>query len=156
MSSPPVSLSASQASNPLWSLGTIARSGCRGKTRGGNSAAAASTEGSERFRSWSSGQPSRSVLSCLRLAEPDTIVCRCEDVRHEALTSFENWSDAKRQTRCGMGPCQGRVCGPATEALFGWHVSSVRPPFFPVPLSAMGAGPSRPSPNPAITERRHA
>lgn len=75
----------------------------------------------------------------LHLAEPDTIVCRCEDVRYEALKSFENWTDAKLQTRCGMGPCQGRVCGPATQALFGWHVSSIRPPLFPVPLSAMGA-----------------
>jgi NADPH-dependent 2,4-dienoyl-CoA reductase/sulfur reductase-like enzyme len=75
----------------------------------------------------------------LHLAEPDTIVCRCEDVRYEALTSYENWTDAKLQTRCGMGPCQGRVCGPATEALFSWHVSSIRPPLFPVPLSAMGA-----------------
>jgi NADPH-dependent 2,4-dienoyl-CoA reductase/sulfur reductase-like enzyme len=75
----------------------------------------------------------------LRLAGPDTIVCRCEDVPYQALTSYENWADAKRQTRCGMGPCQGRVCGPATEALFGWHTSSVRPPLFPVPLSAMGA-----------------
>jgi hypothetical protein len=83
----------------------------------------------------------------LGLAHPDTIVCRCEDVTYAALTAYENWADAKRQTRCGMGSCQGRVCGPATEALFGWCNSSVRPPLFPVPLSAMGAGPNRPSPN---------
>ena len=81
----------------------------------------------------------------LSLAEPDTIVCRCEDVTFEALKGYEDWNDAKRQTRCGMGPCQGRVCGPATEALFGWRPSSVRPPLYPVPLSAMGAGPNRPS-----------
>ena len=83
----------------------------------------------------------------LSLPEPDTIVCRCEDVTFEALKGYEDWNDAKRQTRCGMGPCQGRVCGPATEALFGWRPSSVRPPLYPVPLSAMGAGPSRPSPD---------
>jgi NADPH-dependent 2,4-dienoyl-CoA reductase/sulfur reductase-like enzyme len=83
----------------------------------------------------------------LSLAQPDTIVCRCEDVTHATLAPYENWADAKRQTRCGMGPCQGRVCGPATEVLFGWHTSSVRPPLFPVPLSAMGAGPNRTSPN---------
>jgi NADPH-dependent 2,4-dienoyl-CoA reductase/sulfur reductase-like enzyme len=77
----------------------------------------------------------------LTLAQPDTIVCRCEDVTYQALTAYENWTDAKLQTRCGMGPCQGRVCGPATEALFGWHTSSVRPPLFPVPLSAMAGGP---------------
>jgi NADPH-dependent 2,4-dienoyl-CoA reductase/sulfur reductase-like enzyme len=83
----------------------------------------------------------------LALAQPDTIVCRCEDVSYEALQSYGDWNDAKRQTRCGMGACQGRVCGPATEALFGWRSSSVRPPLFPVPLSAMGAGPNRPSQN---------
>lgn len=77
------------------------------------------------------------------LAQPDTIVCRCEDVTYAALAPFENWDHAKRQTRCGMGPCQGRVCGPATEVLFGWRNSSVRPPLVPVPLSAMGAGPNR-------------
>lgn len=79
----------------------------------------------------------------LTLAEPDTIVCRCEDVPYGALTTYQSWSDAKLQTRCGMGPCQGRVCGPATEALFGWHTSSVRPPLIPVPLSAMSATPTR-------------
>jgi D-hydroxyproline dehydrogenase subunit alpha len=79
----------------------------------------------------------------LALAQPDTIVCRCEDIRHGALTAYKSWNDAKLQTRCGMGPCQGRVCGPATEALFGWRTSSVRPPLIPVPLSAMSATPTR-------------
>ncbi|HEY3989733.1 MAG TPA: FAD-dependent oxidoreductase [Acidobacteriaceae bacterium] len=83
----------------------------------------------------------------LRLAQPETIVCRCEDVTYAALTPYENWTDAKRQTRCGMGPCQGRVCGPAAEALFGWHACSVRPPLFPVPLSALGASTQGPSSN---------
>jgi NADPH-dependent 2,4-dienoyl-CoA reductase/sulfur reductase-like enzyme len=79
----------------------------------------------------------------IALARPDTIVCRCEDVRYGALTAYKSWNDAKLQTRCGMGPCQGRVCGPATEALFGWRASSVRPPLIPVPLSAMSATPTR-------------
>ncbi|MGI4758452.1 MAG: FAD-dependent oxidoreductase [Janthinobacterium lividum] len=71
-----------------------------------------------------------------QLAEPETIVCRCEDVPMERLRRFSNWTEAKLQTRCGMGPCQGRVCGPATEFLFGWKAHSVRPPLFPVPLEA--------------------
>jgi NADPH-dependent 2,4-dienoyl-CoA reductase/sulfur reductase-like enzyme len=79
----------------------------------------------------------------LSLAQPDTIICRCEDVTHKSLVSFASWTEAKRQTRCGMGPCQGRVCGPATQALFGWQPSSVRPPLFPVPLSAMCASPTQ-------------
>lgn len=79
----------------------------------------------------------------LTLAQPETIVCRCEDVTHASIAACGNWNDAKRRTRCGMGPCQGRVCGPATQALFGWQPSSIRPPLFPVPLSALGARPPR-------------
>jgi len=76
----------------------------------------------------------------LSLARPDTIICRCEDVRLQDLQVQINeqgeWTDAKLQTRCGMGPCQGRICGPAVKELFHWQNTSVRPPIFPVPLAA--------------------
>jgi D-hydroxyproline dehydrogenase subunit alpha len=79
-------------------------------------------------------------LEVLSLAQPDTIVCRCEDVRYRDLkaqvSELSGWTDAKLQTRCGMGPCQGRVCGPAIKHLFGWDNNSVRPPIYPVPVSA--------------------
>ena len=55
-----------------------------------------------------------------QLAAPDTLVCRCEDVPHQALSGRTGWIDAKLHTRCGMGACQGRVCGAATQVLFGW------------------------------------
>jgi NADPH-dependent 2,4-dienoyl-CoA reductase/sulfur reductase-like enzyme len=71
------------------------------------------------------------------LASPDTIVCRCEDVTHKNLVDRSGWTDAKLQTRCGMGPCQGRICGPATQTLFGWTPKSIRPPLSPVPVSAL-------------------
>jgi NADPH-dependent 2,4-dienoyl-CoA reductase/sulfur reductase-like enzyme len=71
------------------------------------------------------------------LAKPETIVCRCEDVAYQSLSARIGWTDAKLQTRCGMGPCQGRICGPATEVLFGWTTNSIRPPLFPVPASAL-------------------
>jgi NADPH-dependent 2,4-dienoyl-CoA reductase/sulfur reductase-like enzyme len=66
------------------------------------------------------------------LARPDTIVCRCEDVSAGALEGRTSWVDAKLQTRCGMGPCQGRICGAATSFLHGWERGSIRPPIFPV------------------------
>lgn len=66
------------------------------------------------------------------LAEDETVVCRCEDVQYGKLADFASWRTAKLQTRCGMGPCQGRICGPAVEFLFGWKKESVRPPLFPV------------------------
>ena len=80
------------------------------------------------------------------LARPDTLVCRCEDVPHERLSEHGGWRAAKLHTRCGMGPCQGRVCGPAAEFLFGWQNDSVRPPLFPVRCSSLAAIPSHSAP----------
>ncbi|MGH9607026.1 MAG: FAD-dependent oxidoreductase [Terracidiphilus sp.] len=80
------------------------------------------------------------------LATDDTIVCRCEDVRCGALRTRANWREAKLHTRCGMGPCQGRICGPATEFLFGWRDASIRPPIFPAFVSSL-ASPDTPMEN---------
>ena len=66
------------------------------------------------------------------VARPDTIVCRCEDVRLAQLQPHRTWRAMKLQTRCGMGPCQGRVCGPAVEQLLGCTVDGVREPVLPV------------------------
>jgi NADPH-dependent 2,4-dienoyl-CoA reductase/sulfur reductase-like enzyme len=76
------------------------------------------------------------------LPASDTIVCRCEDVHYSRLRDQLSWTDAKLQTRLGMGPCQGRICGPAVQTLFGWRNTSVRPPIFPLPLSALGICPA--------------
>jgi hypothetical protein len=53
------------------------------------------------------------------------------------LQSYRSSRAAKLQTRCGMGACQGRVCGPATEFLFNWDPDSVRPPISPVRLASL-------------------
>jgi D-hydroxyproline dehydrogenase subunit alpha len=71
------------------------------------------------------------------MADGDTIVCRCEDVRRETLEPFADARAAKLHTRCGMGACQGRICGAATRFLFGWESDSVRPPAFPVRVDAL-------------------
>jgi NADPH-dependent 2,4-dienoyl-CoA reductase/sulfur reductase-like enzyme len=70
---------------------------------------------------------------------PETIVCRCEDVTYARLKPYGSWRSAKLETRCGMGPCQGRVCGPATQFLFHWSPDSVRPPIFPTVLKNLAA-----------------
>jgi D-hydroxyproline dehydrogenase subunit alpha len=74
-----------------------------------------------------------------RLPLAQTIVCRCEDVTYARLRQQRSWRAAKLQTRCGMGPCQGRVCSPATQFLFGWISDSVRPPVFPTRFSTLAA-----------------
>jgi len=73
-----------------------------------------------------------------QLPGDDTIVCRCEDVSFGRLRQHANWRDAKLQTRCGMGPCQGRICGPAVQFLLGWGNESVRPPILPTALGNLG------------------
>ena len=71
------------------------------------------------------------------LPRPETIVCRCEDVSFARLKNQTSWRAAKLHTRCGMGPCQGRICGGAIEFLLGWQPDSVRPPAFPVKLGSL-------------------
>ncbi len=71
------------------------------------------------------------------LADVATIVCRCEDVRYGELIQHPTWRSAKLHTRCGMGACQGRVCGGATATLFGWTQDSVRPPLAPARLGTL-------------------
>jgi thioredoxin reductase len=68
------------------------------------------------------------------LPDAETIVCRCEDVTLQRLQKYNSWRTAKLQTRCGMGACQGKICGSAVEFLFDWKIESVRPPIFPVCL----------------------
>jgi NADPH-dependent 2,4-dienoyl-CoA reductase/sulfur reductase-like enzyme len=74
-----------------------------------------------------------------RLPQPDTLVCRCEDVPYGSLTPHRSMRDAKLQTRCGMGPCQGRICGPSCEFFFNWRDTSIRPPIFPTALANLSA-----------------
>jgi D-hydroxyproline dehydrogenase subunit alpha len=49
--------------------------------------------------------------------QPGTVVCRCEEVPWSAIGSAvadgaRDVRSVKSVTRCGMGYCQGRVCGP--------------------------------------------
>lgn len=76
---------------------------------------------------------------------PDTVVCRCEDVPRAAIDAAIDagacdLNQIKQWTRCGMGPCQGRMCGEAAAALLAPHVGgrenvapwTGRPPLRPV------------------------
>ena len=73
----------------------------------------------------------------LRLADGDTLLCRCEDVPMREARAHDDWTSAKLHTRCGMGSCQGRVCGSATRTLFGWGPTGSRPPLVPVPIGQL-------------------
>jgi NADPH-dependent 2,4-dienoyl-CoA reductase/sulfur reductase-like enzyme len=89
----------------------------------------------------------------LSVAAPDdaTILCRCEEVTAGMLRAAIKdgaigHSQAKAFTRCGMGACQGRVCGPIVSQLMSAETGrpiaevgsyNVRYPLKPVTLLDM-------------------
>jgi len=90
-----------------------------------------------------------------QLSAPDALLCRCEavswgTVRAVIAGGCDTPSAIKRRTRCGMGRCQGRYCGPVLAALCGGsaHLSH-RMPAKPVPAAMLAAGPPA-QPAPAI------
>ena len=98
-------------------------------------------------KSWHRFRSALSASFALRpelksLAREDTLVCRCEDVTLGRIREFTGWREAKFQTRCGMGACQGRVCGAASKFLFGWSTESVRPPILPAQVRSLISQPA--------------
>lgn len=67
----------------------------------------------------------------------DTILCRCEDIRWEAVKDCRSRREAKLYTRCGMGPCQGRICGPMLDFLKFRDRDTTRTPIFPARLDTL-------------------
>jgi NADPH-dependent 2,4-dienoyl-CoA reductase/sulfur reductase-like enzyme len=98
-------------------------------------------------------------------ADRETIVCRCEEVtagaiRDAATCSIAGPNQLKTMFRCGMGPCQGRLCSSTvTEILaevqnrapetVGFY--RLRAPVKPVPLSEIAALPQTPDAVFAVT-----
>jgi NADPH-dependent 2,4-dienoyl-CoA reductase/sulfur reductase-like enzyme len=71
------------------------------------------------------------------LALPDTLICRCEDVPLSALDGYTDARSAKLATRCGMGACQGRICGSALAEIGRFPRGGARPPLFPARLATL-------------------
>ena len=86
------------------------------------------------------------------LAAPDTVVCRCEDVtlaqaRAAGASSAAGGMGAlKIVSRCGQGPCQGRMCAELVARAAGQGAEharySVRPPLRPIALGTLDAHPA--------------
>lgn len=86
-----------------------------------------------------------------RNPQDDTIVCRCEEITAGQLRAMvaqgcADPNQAKSQSRCGMGPCQGRQCGlTVTEVIAAARGVSpaevghyrIRPPIKPVTLGEL-------------------
>jgi NADPH-dependent 2,4-dienoyl-CoA reductase/sulfur reductase-like enzyme len=88
-----------------------------------------------------------------RIPADDVMVCRCEEVTAGDLRSFVALgcvgpNQAKSFGRCGMGPCQGRMCGlTVTEIIaksrgvsaaeVGYY--RIRPPIKPITLGELAS-----------------
>ncbi|MDH4288840.1 MAG: NAD(P)/FAD-dependent oxidoreductase [Aquincola sp.] len=89
----------------------------------------------------------------LTLPRDETIVCRCEEVsagkiREMARLGCVGPNQTKFFSRCGMGPCQGRVCGNVVTQLLADELGippaevgayRIRAPLKPIPLAALAA-----------------
>ena len=84
----------------------------------------------------------------------ETILCRCEGVtagefRREARAlDADEINRAKAFSRCGMGRCQGRVCGPAAAIVLAAALNVApermgrlrgQPPVKPIPMGVVAA-----------------
>jgi NADPH-dependent 2,4-dienoyl-CoA reductase/sulfur reductase-like enzyme len=90
-----------------------------------------------------------------RIPEGDTIVCRCEEVTARQVIDnvrigCTGPNQLKAFLRCGMGPCQGRLCGLTVTELIaetrgvgpaevGYY--RLRPPVKPITLGELAAVP---------------
>jgi NADPH-dependent 2,4-dienoyl-CoA reductase/sulfur reductase-like enzyme len=88
-----------------------------------------------------------------QLPADDTVICRCEEIsageiRAAARLGCIGPNQAKAFTRCGMGPCQGCLCGTTVAALIADETGAaiqdvgyfrVRPPLKPITLGELSS-----------------
>jgi len=90
-----------------------------------------------------------------RIPSGDTLVCRCEEVSAAQIVKTidlgtEGPNQLKAFLRCGMGPCQGRMCGLTVSEMIaqargvspdavGYY--RLRPPIKPIPLKELAGMP---------------
>ena len=93
-------------------------------------------------------RPSRSVMVP---AEDEVIACRCEEVsvgkvRRATQLGAQGPNQLTAFTRCGLGPCQGRICGPVVAAIAAdvlgkpiGEIGTYRPraPFKPITVGTL-------------------
>ena len=121
----------------------------------------ASLEGHRRFRRFLDRifEPDQAVLCP---SAPPVVVCRCEEVTVAEIDRVIDHgcpgpNQAKAFTRCGMGPCQGRMCATVVSEIFAARRRTsvgevghyrIRPPVKPLTVGELaglvgsGRGPS--------------
>ena len=83
--------------------------------------------------------------------DKQTIVCRCEEITAGEIEKIVDLgckgpNQVKSYSRCGMGPCQGRFCGPTVSELIAGQLKKpvnkvgyyrLRPPLKPLLLNEL-------------------
>ena len=84
-------------------------------------------------------------------SHPKAVVCHCEevsvaDIERVIADGFPGPNEAKAFTRCGMGPCQGRMCATALSEIFAARRQTsvgtvghyrIRPPIKPLSVGEL-------------------
>jgi bacterioferritin-associated ferredoxin len=92
-----------------------------------------------------------STRRALRVPADEVTLCPCEDVtvgavREAVRASHHGPDQVKSLLRCGMGPCQGRLCGPVVSEVIAGELGRppaeigyfrVRPPLRPLRLEEL-------------------
>jgi bacterioferritin-associated ferredoxin len=90
-----------------------------------------------------------------RIPSGDTLVCRCEEVSAAQITEAVRIggtgpNQLKAYLRCGMGPCQGRLCGLTVTELIAQARGKtpaeighyrLRPPVKPISVAELASLP---------------
>ncbi|WP_040019305.1 (2Fe-2S)-binding protein, partial [Streptomyces sp. 150FB] len=91
-------------------------------------------------------------------ARPDTVICRCEETDYASVRrAAEDPAGtearvAKLATRAGLGPCQGRVCGPTVAELRERPAGAATQPPDPHPSTTQPPDPQPGSHHRPVTE----
>jgi NADPH-dependent 2,4-dienoyl-CoA reductase/sulfur reductase-like enzyme len=92
-------------------------------------------------------RPAENVLT----PSDEVVVCRCEEItagqiRRAVRLGAQGPNQVKAFVRCGMGPCQGRLCGPVASAVIARErdlpiadIGAFRPraPYKPITVGAL-------------------
>ncbi|ASK62419.1 (2Fe-2S)-binding protein [Virgibacillus phasianinus] len=81
--------------------------------------------------------------------DKSTIVCRCEEINIDEIESAikmgaHTFDDIKRITRCGMGPCQAKICTTLVQRIISEYtdkpLSDIGPSRMRMPLKLTRIG----------------
>lgn len=81
--------------------------------------------------------------------DKSTIICRCEEINIDEIETAirmgaKTFNDIKRLTRCGMGPCQAKICADLVAEIIHRKIdeplNKIHPPRMRMPLKPIRLG----------------